>query len=80
MPVETTIEQIRRQREAWVRAAPMFDGFERMLEEGEPDPDKQRFYRLTILHGRMINETRIRWCDEALEMLESDLSKTKGES
>jgi len=80
VPVETTIEQIRRQREAWARASLMYEGFERMLEEDETDPDTKRFYQLTIMHGHLVNEARIRWCDEALEMLESDLPKTKGES
>jgi DNA-binding PadR family transcriptional regulator len=79
VPIETSIEQVKRQREAWAQAAPMFDGFERMVQDGETDPDKKRSYRLTIMHGRLVNEARIRWCDEALAMLESDLPKTKGE-
>ena len=80
VPVEESIEQIRRQREAWIQAAPMFDGFERMVAESETDPNKRRSYRLTIMHGRIVNEARIRWCDEALDVLASDLPKTRGGS
>ena len=68
VPLATSIDLIKQQRQALAQKLEMFDGFQRMVSEGEFDADLKRLYSLTILHGRMVHEARIRWCDEAIKL------------
>lgn len=70
VPLETIIELIKDQRKGLKGKLAVFTGFDRMVDESGYDPDLQRLYRLTIMHGRMVHEARIRWCDEALRVLQ----------
>jgi DNA-binding PadR family transcriptional regulator len=80
LPPAASIHLLEDQRRALANRLELFDGFDRMVEEGEYDPDMERLYRLTILHGRMVYDARIRWCDEALKLMRSKKRRKKKET
>jgi DNA-binding PadR family transcriptional regulator len=77
VPRATSIELVKKQRQALSQKLALYDGFDQMVSHAEFDSDTKRLYRLTILHGRMVYEARIKWCDEALKLLSPNKKERK---
>jgi DNA-binding PadR family transcriptional regulator len=72
VPLETTIKVLEQQRAELANILAQFEGFYEVVDDRVTDPAQKIPFRLTILHGRMIYEARIRWCEEAIRQLQSN--------
>ena len=77
VPLAITIQQLENQRQALAATLARFESFDLIVDEMVRDPAQRKPFRLTILHGRMIYEARIRWCEEAIKQLKADGSADK---
>ena len=71
MPLSTTVEQLEHQKAALTEVLNRFEEYVHTVDDRVTDDSQRKPFELTILHGKMIYEARIRWCDEAIRQLQS---------
>ncbi|UCG50726.1 MAG: PadR family transcriptional regulator [Candidatus Latescibacterota bacterium] len=77
VPVPSSIEQIRRQREVLETVLKTLQSYRPAVDEGGLSGDQRMFFLLTIRNGELVNKARIKWCDEAIKILSKHVSSNE---
>ena len=68
------LEDVRLHRDQYCAVASHYDSYREQIQTLAPTPEKAKLWRLNLSLGERIQNARIEWCDEAIEVL-SEMAK-----
>lgn len=77
--VEQTVRHIESHRADEAAKIEVFYGIEKELVENAETSAHLPYWRLSLRRGRLLTEARIRWCDEALDILRGMAGAEEGD-